>query len=57
MESEKWASVEEWDTDELEDDAYLEDWTKPCEEEMEELEKIKTKLKSRMVTMSLEGAV
>ena len=57
MESEKWASAEEWDTDELEDDVDLEDWTKPCEEEMEELEKIKAKLKSRMVTLSLEGAI
>ena len=57
MESEKWASVEEWDIDELEDDADLEDWTKPCEEEMEELEKIKAKLKSRMVRLSLEGAI
>ena len=55
--SEKWASAEEWDIDELEDDADLEGWTKPCEEEMEELEKIKAKLKSRMVTMSLEGAI
>ena len=57
MESEKWASAEEWDTDELEDDADIEDWTKPCEEEMEELEKIKAKLKSKMVTLSLEGAM
>ena len=56
MESEKWASAEEWDTDELEDDADLEDWTKPCEEEMKELEKIKAKLKSRIITLSLEGA-
>ena len=57
MDSEKWASAEDWDTDELEDDADIEDWTKPCEEEMEELEKIKAELQSKMVTLSLEGAI
>ena len=57
MDSEKWASAEDWDTDDLEDDADIEDWTKPCEDEMEELEKIKAKLQSKMVTLSLEGAI
>ena len=31
MESEKWVSAEEWDINELEDDADLGDLTKPCE--------------------------
>ena len=46
-----------WDKDKLEDDADIEDWTKPCEDEMEELEKIKVRLQSKMVTLSLEGAI
>ena len=33
--------------------ADIEDWIKPCEEEMEELEK----LKSKMVNMSPAGAI
>ena len=57
MDSKKWASAGEWDTDELEDEEDIEDWTKPCEEEMEELEKTKAKLKSKMVNLSLGGAM
>ncbi len=29
MDSKKWASAEDWDIDESEDDADVEDWTKP----------------------------
>ena len=57
VDSEKWASAEDWHIDELEDDANLEDLTKPCEEETKELEKSKAKLKSRMVTLYLEGII
>ena len=57
MESAKWACAADWDKDELEDSADFEDWTKPGENEMEELEKIKAKLQSKMVTLSLEGAM
>ena len=36
-------------------DTDIEDWVKPCEEEMEELER--EKLKSKMVNMSPTGAM